>query len=168
MNEAANRPGRIDRRDQPALSPRLRRHALALALLALCAFAVGAASARAATGGFSSAPAPGGEAQTSEAIVFTPLRWAGATWYGPGLYGNRTACGQTLRPGTVGVAHRSLPCGTRIKLVYRGRQLVTRVIDRGPYSQGHAWDLTSGAREALGFGGSGRVGYAIELRYARR
>jgi Lytic transglycolase len=168
MNEAANRPGRIDQRDQPALNPRLRRHALALALLALFAFGLGAASARASTGGFSAAPTTGGQAQASEAIAFTPLRWAGATWYGPGLYGNRTACGQTLRPGTVGVAHRSLPCGTRVKFVYRGRQLLTRVIDRGPYSHSHSWDLTNGAREALGFEGSGRLGYAIELRYARR
>lgn len=172
MNEAANRPGRIDRRDVCASSWGARRHGRAailraLALLALCAFALGAGSAQAATGGIGSMP-PAAQAQASAGIAFTPMRWAGATWYGPGFYGNQTACGQVLRPGTVGVAHRSLPCGTRVKFAYRGRQLVTRVIDRGPYSPGHAWDLTNGAREALGFEGSGRVGYAIELRYARR
>lgn len=93
----------------------------------------------------------------------TPMRTAGATWYGPGLYGNRTACGQVLQPGTVGVAHRSLPCGTAVKFAYRGRDLVTTVIDRGPYSHGHAWDLTNGARRALGFEGSDRVLYAVAL-----
>jgi rare lipoprotein A (peptidoglycan hydrolase) len=170
MNEAANRPGRIDRRDEPAFSRRLRSHALALALLALFAFAAGAASAQAAIGGL--APAGGSPAatqsQASDGIAFTPMRWAGATWYGPGLYGNRTACGQVLRPGTVGVAHRNLPCGTTVKFAYRGHQLVTRVIDRGPFSAGYSWDLTNGAREALGFEGSGQVRYAVELRYARR
>ena len=147
----------------------LRRHALSLALLAALSVALGlgAGSADAASGGLS-VTATQAQARASEAIAFTPMRWAGATWYGPGFYGNRTACGQTLRPGTIGVAHRSLPCGTRVKFVYRGRQIVTRVIDRGPYSAGHAWDLTNGAREALGFEGSGRVGYAVELRYARR
>jgi hypothetical protein len=168
MNEAANRPGRIDRRDERACVRRLRSHALALALLALCAFALGAGSAQAATGGFAAPGTTQAGAQASEAIAFTPLRWAGATWYGPGFYGNRTACGQVLRPATVGVAHRSLPCGTRVKFQYRGRQIVTRVIDRGPYSPGHDWDLTNGAREALGFEGSDRVRYAVELRYARR
>lgn len=166
MNEAANRPARIDLRDERALRRRLRSHALTLAVLALCAFALGAASAHAATGGAATAAATG--PQTGGAVAFTPMRWAGATWYGPGLYGNTTACGQVLRPRTVGVAHRSLPCGTRVKFLYRGRQIVTRVIDRGPFSPGHAWDLTNGAREALGFEGSNRVRYAVELRYARR
>ncbi|HYP56041.1 MAG TPA: septal ring lytic transglycosylase RlpA family protein [Solirubrobacterales bacterium] len=168
MDEAANRPGRIDLRDERAFSPRLRSHALALAALALCAFALGAGSAQAATGGFSAAPEGQGQAQASGDLAFTPMRWAGATWYGPGLYGNMTACGQVLRPGTMGVANRSLPCGTRVKFAYRGRQIVTRVIDRGPFSPGHAWDLTNGVREALGFAGSNRVRYAVELRYARR
>lgn len=102
--------------------------------------------------------------QAGEGLAFsTPMRAAGATWYGPGLYGNHTACGQVLRPGTVGVAHRSLPCGTAVKFSYRGRQLVTAVIDRGPYSHGNAWDLTNGARRALGFEGSNRVLYALAV-----
>lgn len=97
----------------------------------------------------------------------SPMRPAGATWYGPGLYGNRTACGQVLRPGTLGVAHRSLPCGTPVKFAYRGRQIVTRVIDRGPFSHGNAWDLTNGARKLLDFEGSDRILYAVALGQAR-
>jgi len=74
-----------------------------------------------------------------------------ATWFGPGFYGQRTACGQVLTPAVVGVAHRSLPCGTLVKVSYRGRQLIVPVIDRGPYAHnGAAWDLTSGAAQALG------------------
>jgi rare lipoprotein A (peptidoglycan hydrolase) len=109
-----------------------------------------------------------GKAKQGAGLAFTPLRWAGATWYGPGLYGNRTACGQVLRPRTMGVAHRRLPCGTVVKFVHRGRRVVTRVIDRGPFTHGNAWDLTNGARRALGFSGSGKVRYAIALRYASK
>jgi hypothetical protein len=72
-----------------------------------------------------------------------------ATWYGPGFFGNRTACGKRLRRKTVGVAHRRLPCGTRVTLRYRGRYLRTRVIDRGPYAHGARWDLTQKAARKL-------------------
>jgi rare lipoprotein A len=115
--------------------------------------------AQAETGGVSTSAATA--AQTGEGLIFHPMRWAGATWYGPGLYGRHTACGQVLRPLTVGVAHRRLPCGTPVKFVYHGRVLVAPVIDRGPYTQGNAWDLTNGARLRLGFPGVGRVGYAV-------
>jgi peptidoglycan lytic transglycosylase len=139
-----------------------RKYGLRAALpLIAASLALAATPARAGTGGAAS------EAQAGGGIAFMALRWAGATWYGPGLYGGHTACGQLLRPGTIGVAHRSLPCGTPVKLVYRGRALVTRVIDRGPYSRGNAWDLTNGARRALRFSGSDRIGYAIPVHYAR-
>jgi peptidoglycan hydrolase-like protein with peptidoglycan-binding domain len=65
-----------------------------------------------------------------------------ATWYGPGFFGKRTACGHRLGRSTIGVAHRTLPCGTRVTLKYRGRYLRARVIDRGPYTRGVRWDLT--------------------------
>ena len=55
------------------------------------------------------------------------------TWYGPGFYGNRTACGQRYSRNIVGVAHRTLPCGTLIQFRWRGKTAVAPVIDRGPY-----------------------------------
>lgn len=75
-----------------------------------------------------------------------------ASWYGPGLYGNHTACGQILRPGTVGVAHRSLPCGTKLRLKKRGHVVRVRVIDRGPYNYSRTFDLTRPVKNALGCG----------------
>jgi rare lipoprotein A (peptidoglycan hydrolase) len=73
-----------------------------------------------------------------------------ASYYGPGLYGNRTACGFTLRHRTRGVAHRSLPCGARVP-VYRGGLIaIFPVIDRGPHSRGVQLDLTAGAARKLG------------------
>jgi rare lipoprotein A (RlpA)-like double-psi beta-barrel protein/putative peptidoglycan binding protein len=65
-----------------------------------------------------------------------------ASWYGPGFFGQRTACGKKLSRRTIGVAHRHLPCGTRVTLKYRGRYVRARVIDRGPYTRGVRWDLT--------------------------
>jgi rare lipoprotein A len=129
--------------------------------------ALAAATAQASTGGASTVAA--GEAQAGSGIAFTPMRWAGATWYGPGLYGRHTACGQLLGPDTVGVAHRSLPCGTTVKLVYQGSSIVTKVIDRGPYSRGNSWDLTLAAARDLHFDkvGAARIGYAVSLEYAR-
>jgi rare lipoprotein A len=80
-----------------------------------------------------------------------------ATWYGPGFYGNRTACGQRLGTETLGVAHRTLPCGTEVAVLYQGRTLLVPVIDRGPY--GHAdWDLTQETAERLRFSGKDTIG----------
>jgi peptidoglycan hydrolase-like protein with peptidoglycan-binding domain len=78
------------------------------------------------------------------------MRGGNASWYGPGFYGNTTACGQTLRKGTVGVAHKRLPCGTRVVLAHRGNWARAKVIDRGPYVRGRKWDLTKPLAEALG------------------
>ena len=73
-----------------------------------------------------------------------------ASWYGPGFYGNRTACGQTYSPQIVGVAHRTLPCGTLLTLSHGGRSLTVPVIDRGPYIAGRTLDLSNATRLALG------------------
>ena len=80
-----------------------------------------------------------------------------ATWYGPGLYGNRTACGKRLRPRTLGVAHKSLPCGTRVTFYRAGRFVTVPVIDRGPFRRGVAWDLTAAAARKLGMASTGRL-----------
>ncbi len=78
-----------------------------------------------------------------------------ASWYGAPLYGNRTACGQTLRRSTVGVANKTLPCGTRVVFGYRGQWVRTRVIDRGPYVDKREWDLTEATADRLHFTSAG-------------
>jgi rare lipoprotein A len=125
-----------------------------------------AAAAQAATGGASSI-AFGGSSPEGEEIAFSPFRVAEASWYGPGLYGNKTACGQVLRPTTIGVANKSLPCGTTVKFAYHGHALITQVIDRGPYVKGRSWDLTIAASEALAFEGVGILRYAVAVDLAR-
>ncbi len=84
-------------------------------------------------------------------------RLASASWYGPGLYGNPLGCGGTLTPGTVGVAHKTLPCGTKLTLRHRGNVVRARVIDRGPFVAGRELDLTAATKAKLGFGSTGTV-----------
>ena len=87
----------------------------------------------------------------------TVYRRSAASWYGPGFYGNRTACGRTLGRGTLGVAHKRLPCGTKVTLRYNGRTVVAPVIDRGPYAGNREYDLTAETKQRLGFGSTGTV-----------
>ena len=107
----------------------------------------------------------GGEAQaasTSPELALTVYRPAVATWYGPGFYGNTTACGLELTEELVGVAHRSLPCGTNVAVRYGSRTLVLPVVDRGPFGGEAKWDLTAAAAQQLGFTHTDRIG-AIRL-----
>ena len=98
-----------------------------------------------------------GTAKRSLEGGITVYRRSAASWYGPGFYGNRTACGRTLGRGTVGVAHKSLPCGTKVSLRYKGRSVVAPVIDRGPYAGNREYDLTAATKQRLGFGSTGTV-----------
>ena len=84
-------------------------------------------------------------------------RSAYASWYGPGLYGNRLGCGGTLTPGRLGVAHKTLPCGSRLTLRHKGRSVRVRVIDRGPYVGGREFDLTEATAQRLRFRGHGTI-----------
>ena len=98
--------------------------------------------------------AAGSKDKAGKVTVFRP---AEASWYGPGFYGNRTACGQTLGTSTMGVAHKTMPCGTKLTLRYKGREVNVKVIDRGPYSGDREFDLTSATKEKLGFPDTGTV-----------
>jgi rare lipoprotein A len=124
----------------------LKTYLLVLLAATACAGAP-SADALAETGGVASAP-------PTTAVKPVAL----ATWFGPGFYGQRTACGQTLTPAVVGVANRTLPCGTLVRFGYKGRAATVPVIDRGPYAHnGAQWDLTTGAATALGMADTARL-----------
>jgi hypothetical protein len=74
------------------------------------------------------------------------------SWYGPGFYGQRTACGEVMTSTLMGVANRTLPCGTLVQFrnPYNGAVITVPVVDRGPYVAGRQWDLTYGACAAIG------------------
>jgi rare lipoprotein A len=87
----------------------------------------------------------------SRAGVVNAYHESYGSWYEDG---GATACGFHAR---YGVAHRTLPCGTRVTIRYGGRSVVATVDDRGPFVGGRDWDLNGAVAGALGFGGTGAV-----------
>lgn len=83
-----------------------------------------------------------------------------ASWYGPGFQGRRTASGEAFNSGAMTAAHRSLPFGTRLRVVNEenGRSVVVRVNDRGPFTRQRVIDLARGPAQALGLTSTG-TGY---------
>lgn len=81
-------------------------------------------------------------------------RRALASWYGGG---GPLACGGTLTDSTLGVASKTLPCGTMVRLRLGQRTVRVPVIDRGPYVAGREFDLTEATKRALGFGDLGMI-----------
>jgi rare lipoprotein A len=67
-------------------------------------------------------------------------------------YGTALACGGRLGPQTVGVAHRSIACGTEITFRHDGHTATVPVIDRGPFIDGRDFDLTPAAAAELDLG----------------
>ncbi len=75
-----------------------------------------------------------------------------ASWYHEG---SRTANGERYRPDGITAAHKKLPFGTRVKVTHQrtGRSVTVRINDRGPFIRGRIIDLSRGAKRALGMGG---------------
>jgi rare lipoprotein A (peptidoglycan hydrolase) len=144
---------------------RIRLTTTLLALFAaLWSAGVLAAGACASTGGAASPTAATTPSSTPASTSTPPTKapkTALATWFGPGFYGQHTACGQTLTPATVGVANRKLPCGTLVKVTYDGQGLTVPVVDRGPYANGADWDLTAAAAQSLGIEETVRIATTV-------
>jgi len=81
-----------------------------------------------------------------------------ASWYGAES-GNRTANGEHFDGSSLTAAHRTLPFGTRLRVSYRGKSVVVRINDRGPYVRGRSLDLSRAAATRIGMipAGVGRV-----------
>ena len=102
-----------------------------------------------------SGPAVAASVSAPAMTVVTVFRSATATWYD--MPGNVGACGVRITAATLGVAHKSLPCGSRVDVTYAGRTINVPVIDRGPYAHGVSYDLTLAAADALGMTAAGRA-----------
>jgi rare lipoprotein A len=102
-------------------------------------------------------------ASASPELAITIHRPAIATWYGPGFYGRTTACGVRMTRTLLGVAHKTLKCGTKVAVLYKGRRIDVPVVDRGPFRRNTKYDLTAATAQALGFEHTDRLG-AIRLR----
>jgi rare lipoprotein A len=86
-----------------------------------------------------------------------------ASWFGPGFYGDKTACGVVLRTKTEGVAHRTLPCGSQVEIRHEGASVVVSVIDRGPFANKADFDLTKNVADRIGLDGVAAIEY-VERR----
>jgi rare lipoprotein A (peptidoglycan hydrolase) len=88
---------------------------------------------------------------------------AKAAPYGPTRSRHRTACGQPFLKTTEGVAHPVLPCGVRLYIRFRGREVLTQVVDRGPTVPGRDFDITKALANRLDLHGT----QTIQWRFAR-
>jgi rare lipoprotein A (peptidoglycan hydrolase) len=84
---------------------------------------------------------------------------------GDGFEGNRTACGQVFHTSAVQIAHKTLPCGTlvRVEDANTGRTIEAKVTDRGPYVRGRIVDLSWGAFKQLDPTGPGLLHVNVYL-----
>jgi rare lipoprotein A len=88
-----------------------------------------------------------------------------ATWYGPGFHGRKTASGERFNTHAMTAAHRSLPFGSKVRVVNEktGHSVVVRINDRGPFTRGKIIDLARAPAQVLGISGVGQVAlYAAE------
>lgn len=103
---------------------------------------------------------PASTGAISQASLGKEFQRGTASWYGPGFHGRRTASGERFNSSDMTAAHRSLPFGTRLRVVNEanGRSVVVRINDRGPYAHRRIIDLAKGPAQALGLTTAG-VGY---------
>ncbi|MCX6394287.1 MAG: septal ring lytic transglycosylase RlpA family protein [Solirubrobacterales bacterium] len=92
------------------------------------------------------------------------FRRANATIFGGPSEYQAAACGGRIAKGTMGLAHKTLACGTLVRVSYGQRSIVLPVIDRGPYRGGYTWDVTYDAAKYLRMNGSAVIGYLVSGR----
>lgn len=83
--------------------------------------------------------------------MYRVLEQGGASWYGPGFHGRRTASGERYDMHALTAAHRTLPFGTvvRVRSLVNGREVDVRISDRGPFVRGRVIDISRAAAEEL-------------------
>ncbi|KKB10687.1 lipoprotein [Devosia geojensis] len=88
----------------------------------------------------------------------------GASWYGPGFNGKRAASGEIFNENAMTAAHKSLPFGTKLRVVDQrnGNAIVVTINDRGPFVHGRIIDLSKAAATQLGFRNRGTTSVCIE------
>ena len=129
------------------MSPVLVQRQLALAGVALVSALGTLAFAR---GDSDETPGPG-----DDPVPAAAGRWyvANVGVYGRGFFGRTTPCGVALMRQTRGISHTVLPCGAKVVVAYRGKEVPTAVVDRGAYAPGHEFELTQALASELGIEG---------------
>jgi rare lipoprotein A (peptidoglycan hydrolase) len=88
-----------------------------------------------------------------------------ASWYGPGFHGKKTASGQVFDQRQLTAAHRTLPLGSKVRVVNlnNDRSVVVVINDRGPFVDGRIIDLSHAAASELGMLGGGTTRVRLEI-----
>lgn len=68
-----------------------------------------------------------------------------------------TASGQKFNPNALTAAHKTLPFGTKIRVTHKGKSVIVRINDRGPFIKGRHLDLSRAAARRIGCGGVCKV-----------
>ncbi|MFM2047655.1 MAG: hypothetical protein RI955_201 [Bacteroidota bacterium] len=96
-------------------------------------------------------------AQSDSTVLLKPFQTGIASYYSKQSNGARTASGKILYSDSLVCAHRTLPFGTKIKVINlkNGKSVIVKVIDRGPFGKGRVVDLSYAAADSLGILRSG-------------
>ena len=101
---------------------------------------------------------------TSTTGAFAGDQCGGASWYGPGFHGKKAASGQRFDQNAMTAAHKSLPFGTKVRVVDQrsGKSVNVTINDRGPFHKGRIIDLSKAAATKLGIRNAGTGKVCIE------
>jgi len=88
-----------------------------------------------------------------------------ASYYAGKFHGRRTASGERFDNGAMTAAHRTLPFGSRVRVINpaNGRSVTVRINDRGPFTRGRVIDVSRAAAEELGMVARGHARVELEL-----
>lgn len=88
-----------------------------------------------------------------------------AAFYGQRLEGHKTACGGTYAASELTAAHRTLPCGTKLRITNtkNGKNVEATVNDRGPTSKKRIVDVSRAVAEQLDFVKQGTTTVEVEV-----
>jgi rare lipoprotein A len=89
----------------------------------------------------------------------------GASWYGPGFHGRRTASGARFDQNAMTAAHKTLPFGTKVRVtnIRNGRSVIVTINDRGPYAHNRVIDLSKGSAQQIGLISAGTGTVKLEI-----
>lgn len=88
-----------------------------------------------------------------------------ASYYAAKFHGRRTASGETFDLNSMTAAHRTLPFGTKVRVINprTGASVIVRINDRGPFTRGRTIDVSRAAAEQLGLIAAGHGTVELEL-----
>lgn len=88
-----------------------------------------------------------------------------ASWYGKTFHGKTTASGEAFDMYAITAAHRTLPFGTKVKVINRnnGRSVVVRINDRGPSIRKRIIDLSYAAANKIDMVADGVVPVTLRV-----